>query len=278
MHHTTDRIKHITAFVTPVVEHWLEWEIAQWVHHEGSIRRPRENRDNICSLFGIMFVYIYIHLRIHSLQLSGLFVQESELVLFNCYLFIYLFTSICLIYKVVNTFTWFSRNVRRHAVYKRGIDATYDDTLFTNVVFMLRTMTRYLKTWYWRYVRRHAVYKRGIHATYDDTLFKNVVFTQRTTTRCLKTWYSRYVRRHPAYKRGVHDTYADTLFTNVVLTLRTTTRCLRGIHATYDDTLFTNVVLTLRTTTRCLRGIHATYDDTLFTNVVFTLRTTTRYL
>ena len=26
------------AFVTPVVEHWLEREIAQWVHHEGSIR------------------------------------------------------------------------------------------------------------------------------------------------------------------------------------------------------------------------------------------------
>ena len=30
----------IKAFVTPVVEHWLEREIAQWVHHEGSIRRP----------------------------------------------------------------------------------------------------------------------------------------------------------------------------------------------------------------------------------------------
>ena len=29
-----------TAFVTPVVEHWMEWEIAQWVHHEGSIQRP----------------------------------------------------------------------------------------------------------------------------------------------------------------------------------------------------------------------------------------------
>ena len=24
MHHTTDRIAHTTAFVTPVVEHWLE--------------------------------------------------------------------------------------------------------------------------------------------------------------------------------------------------------------------------------------------------------------
>ena len=35
MHHPTDRIIHTTAFVTPVVEHLLEREIA----HEGSIRR-----------------------------------------------------------------------------------------------------------------------------------------------------------------------------------------------------------------------------------------------
>ena len=40
MHHPTDRIIHTTAFVTPVVEHWLEREIAQWVHYEGSIRWP----------------------------------------------------------------------------------------------------------------------------------------------------------------------------------------------------------------------------------------------
>ena len=32
MHHPTDRLAHTTAFVTPVVEHWLEREIAQWVH------------------------------------------------------------------------------------------------------------------------------------------------------------------------------------------------------------------------------------------------------
>ena len=38
--HPTDRIAHTTAFVTPVVEHWLEREIAHWVHYEGSIRRP----------------------------------------------------------------------------------------------------------------------------------------------------------------------------------------------------------------------------------------------
>ena len=32
MHNPTDRITHTTAFVKPVVEHWLEREIAQWVH------------------------------------------------------------------------------------------------------------------------------------------------------------------------------------------------------------------------------------------------------
>ena len=32
MLHPTNRITHTTAFVIPVVEHWLEREIAQWVH------------------------------------------------------------------------------------------------------------------------------------------------------------------------------------------------------------------------------------------------------
>ena len=32
MHHPADRITHTTAFVTPVVEYWLEREIAQRVH------------------------------------------------------------------------------------------------------------------------------------------------------------------------------------------------------------------------------------------------------
>ena len=39
MHHPTDRITHTMAFVTPVVEHWVEREIAQWVHHEELIQR-----------------------------------------------------------------------------------------------------------------------------------------------------------------------------------------------------------------------------------------------
>ena len=36
MHHRTDRISHTTAFVTPVVEHWLEREIASWYMEENT--------------------------------------------------------------------------------------------------------------------------------------------------------------------------------------------------------------------------------------------------
>ena len=44
MHDATNIISHTTAFVTHrVVEHWLEREIAKWVHHEVSIRRPIAN-------------------------------------------------------------------------------------------------------------------------------------------------------------------------------------------------------------------------------------------
>ena len=34
MHYPTDRIAHTTAFVALVVEHWVEREIAQWVHQK----------------------------------------------------------------------------------------------------------------------------------------------------------------------------------------------------------------------------------------------------
>ena len=40
MHHPTYRVTRTTAFVTPVLENWLEREIYQWVHHEGLFRRP----------------------------------------------------------------------------------------------------------------------------------------------------------------------------------------------------------------------------------------------
>ena len=35
---TTDRVAYTTSFVTPVVERWLEREIAQWVDMVQSIK------------------------------------------------------------------------------------------------------------------------------------------------------------------------------------------------------------------------------------------------
>ena len=42
MHHPTDKIAHTTGFGTPVVEHWMEREIAHWVHQEGSTHRTMD--------------------------------------------------------------------------------------------------------------------------------------------------------------------------------------------------------------------------------------------
>ena len=44
MHHITDRIAHTTAFVTPVVEQWLEREIAQSVKDI----THKQNAGNFC--------------------------------------------------------------------------------------------------------------------------------------------------------------------------------------------------------------------------------------
>ena len=40
MKNRSDDPLHTIAFATPVMEHWLEPAIAQWVHHEESIRQP----------------------------------------------------------------------------------------------------------------------------------------------------------------------------------------------------------------------------------------------
>ena len=74
MHHPTDRIAHTTAFIIPVVEHWLEREIAQWVHpmkdrsddpsHHERTLLPRSyisllsNEENESSVGYIVFIAI----------------------------------------------------------------------------------------------------------------------------------------------------------------------------------------------------------------------------
>ena len=103
MHHHPDRIAHATAFVTPVVEHWLEREIAQWVypmkdrsddpsHHERtllprsyiSLQNGRFDTYVTVSKYKelliryLLFIYIYIYnllLQPVSTAISGLAVS-----------------------------------------------------------------------------------------------------------------------------------------------------------------------------------------------------------
>ena len=60
MHHPTDRITHTTAFVTPVVEHWLEREIAQWLRLYGVGHMVKDHSDsergNLLPPYGLVFV------------------------------------------------------------------------------------------------------------------------------------------------------------------------------------------------------------------------------
>ena len=58
MHHPTDRIVHTTAYVTPVMKHWLEWELAQWVHHEGSIRQPIAPRSFTVNDYDLLLSWV----------------------------------------------------------------------------------------------------------------------------------------------------------------------------------------------------------------------------
>ena len=54
--YTQDKIAHTTALSIPVVEHWLEQEIAQLVHHEGSIRLPITPRKDALPMSYISFL------------------------------------------------------------------------------------------------------------------------------------------------------------------------------------------------------------------------------
>ena len=52
----TDRIAYTTAYVTPVVEHWMEQEITWFVPHEESIRQHIQSWAYALSTDGIGFV------------------------------------------------------------------------------------------------------------------------------------------------------------------------------------------------------------------------------
>ena len=75
-----DRIAHTTTFVTPVVEHWLEREIAQWVH-------PMKDRsDDLSHHERTLLPRSYISLPICSSPSNGSRTISSDKKIFNSHM------------------------------------------------------------------------------------------------------------------------------------------------------------------------------------------------
>ena len=68
MHHPTYRIAPTTAFVTPVVEHWLEREIVHPTTHRTISERSNHRATSHCMIIMIMMIIIIISV-LHSRQL-----------------------------------------------------------------------------------------------------------------------------------------------------------------------------------------------------------------
>ena len=61
MNHPTDRIAHTTAFVTPVVEHWLERECQMYYFMESKVWKNSRTFDYLCIYLYIYIMYLYIY-------------------------------------------------------------------------------------------------------------------------------------------------------------------------------------------------------------------------
>ena len=88
MHHPTDRIAHTTAFVTPVVEHWLEREIAKWVHHmKGRSDDPsHHDTTTITTTTSIIIAVIFTRRRFFSVFIKYIYIyfffNQGKLIFF----------------------------------------------------------------------------------------------------------------------------------------------------------------------------------------------------
>ena len=90
---------HTTAFVKPVVEHWLEREIGQWVHHEGSIWQSIALWANA---YGVIVTWIFtnIHLDLCKqcvrfiISWVEYFVKRNKILFTNLQILLKLFNSL----------------------------------------------------------------------------------------------------------------------------------------------------------------------------------------
>ena len=107
MHHPTDRVAHTTAFITPVVEHWLEREIVQWVHHERSIRRPIAPWANaLTTELHLAHVIVVVKLLIFALVVLFCFYCQLRYVFF----FLLFFSFFLVVILLRNKSTWIEIN------------------------------------------------------------------------------------------------------------------------------------------------------------------------
>ena len=95
MHHPTDRIEHTTAFVTPVVEHWLERKIAQWVHH------MKDRSDNPSHHERMPLPQSYISLPSGASKISNLLICFCSFDLSCPILEKYILLKFCILYCLV---------------------------------------------------------------------------------------------------------------------------------------------------------------------------------
>ena len=80
MHHPTDRIAHTTAFVTPVMEHWLERELSA---KDDSFSKRKNQLLSLHALFfsnqqqGIFYMHHLTHRIVHTKNLLYQFWRSS---------------------------------------------------------------------------------------------------------------------------------------------------------------------------------------------------------
>ena len=112
MDHPTDRIMLTTAFVTPAMEHWLERDIAQWVHpmkdqsddpsHHERTLLPWSYISLPCVIgcVWVFFLGFFLSNEVVYHTLCILCIQEDETI------YIFLFTAVTQNIHVVG-FLWF---------------------------------------------------------------------------------------------------------------------------------------------------------------------------
>ena len=146
--HPTDRIAHTTVFITPVVEHWLEREIAQWIHpmkdrsddpsHHERMLLPRSyisllfDKQSTCfTLFVCLFVCFQER---HAAYIENHLLDQVRVVWNNQVLPVWVEKSVCLFLKIGTALYLYrrERERERERVKKREQDRRKEGNVLFN--------------------------------------------------------------------------------------------------------------------------------------------------